>query len=228
MIKFDDGETVRLLRKKKLGLNACYVIFALLLVSAVLAAVLARGVYSDGAFRSNHLYALAFAAVCLVALVGVIAFVTAPTERALKLAVNSKIAKELLSREDFFAGDGRILFAADYSGDVLTLTRQNYTGAINLDPFNQKSTENIAAAGTKIEFGLKELKAVPSLYATIGTRLWLFLQAYYFLHGAKNGVESVYIADNMGKKPVFLQVFAINAPLEKAKKNYFIKKGLIK
>ncbi|MCM1438657.1 MAG: hypothetical protein NC131_05530 [Roseburia sp.] len=228
MIKFDDGEITRLLRKKKLGVNACYVLFALLLICAVLAAVLARGAYSDDVQFGNHIYALAFAAVCLAALIAVWAIVVIPAGRALKLKVNSALAHGLLLREDMFKGGGEIEFEASYKGDVLTLSRKGYTGEITIDPTRLKGGENLGGKGAAVEIDLSPLKAVPALYATLGTRLWLFLQAFYFLHGEKNGVKSVKIFDNMGKSPCALQVFTAGAPAEKAAENYFIEKGLVK
>ncbi len=228
MIKFDDGENIRLLRKKKLSLNISYVLFALLLVSAVLAAVLARKAVSNDLAWSNYIYALAFAALCLVAFIGVIVFYVVPTDKQLKYTVCKAIADGMLARGDMFGGGGVIEFSADYSGNVLTLSRKGYTGEITIDPARLKSAENLGGAGCKIELDLATLKAVPSLYATAGTKLWLFLQAYYFLHGATNKVESVTITDNMGKTPLTLQVFKNGVTAKKAEKNYFIKKGLVK
>lgn len=228
MIKFDDGETVRLLQKKKLSLNVSYVLFALLIVSAVLAAVLARGAVSDDVAWSNYIYALAFAAVCLVAFIGVIAFLVVPTEKKLKYAVGKEIAKGLLAREDMFKGGGIIEFVADYSGDVLTLSRKNFTGAISIDPSRLTASDGLGGAGAKIEMDLKPLKAVPALYATAGTKLWQFLQGYYALHGEENGAERVTVTDNMGKTPLTLTVFDKGAPAKNNAKNYFIEKGLIK
>ncbi len=228
MVKFDDAETMRLLHKKKLGLNACFVIFALLIISAVLAAVLARSAYSDDLAWSNHLYALAFAAGCLVALLGVIIFYVAPTGRALKLAVNRAIADGLLARKDMFAGGGKIDFVADYSGDTLTLSRKGYTGEIAIDPARLKAEDKLGGAGAKIGLDLANLKSAPSVYSAVGGSLWLFLQAYYALHGEENGVTQVTVTDNTGKTPVELQVFGDGAALKNADKNYFIKKGLVK
>lgn len=228
MIKFDDKEIVRLLQKKKLSLNASYVLIALLIVSAVVAAVLARGAYSDDLARSNHIYALAFAAIFLVALIGVIIFNVVPTNEKLKYSVCKETADGLLARGDFFEGGGVIEFFADYSGDVLTLSRKNFTGAIAIDPARVDSAEGLGGAGAKIELDLKPLKAVPALYGSAGTNLWLFLSAYYSLHGRENGAERVTVTDNMGKTPLTLTVFDKDAPAKSAEKNYFIKKGLVK
>lgn len=225
MIKFDDGGTVRLLQKKKLSLNISYVLFALLIVSAVLAAVLARGAVSDDSTWSNYICALAFAAVCLVAFIGVIVFFVIPADKKLKYAVCRQIAEGLFAREDMFKGGGVIEFVADYSGDTLTLSRKNFTGAITIEPSRVTVAGGLGGTGAKIEIDLTALKAVPSLYATAGTKLWLFLQGYYAVHGEENGAESVTITDNMGKTPLPLTVYVKGAP---EKKNYFIEKGLIK
>lgn len=228
MIKFDDAQTIGLLQRKKQSLNISYVIFALLIVSSVIAAVLANKAYSDDLAWSNHIYALAFAAVCLVALIGVIAFYVVPTNKKLNFAVCREIAEGFLLREDMFKGGGAIEFSADYSGDVLTLSRKNFTGVISIDPSRLTTADGLGGAGAKIEMDLKPLKAVPSLYASAGTKLWLFLQGYYSLHGEENGAESVTITDNMGKTPLELTVFDRGAPAKKNAKNYFIEKGLLK
>lgn len=228
MIKFDEAQTTALLQRKKLALNTSYVIFAVLLVSAVGAAVLARGAYQSGLNWNLYLAALIIALIFLVGFICVIAFWVVPTERKLKYAVAKDIAEGLLAREDMLKGGGAIEFVADYSGDTLTLSRKNFTGAISIDPSRLTTSDGLGGAGAKIEMDLKPLKAVPSLYATAGTKLWLFLQAYYSLHGEENGAESVTITDNMGKTPLTLTVFSKGAPENKIKKNYFIEEGLVK
>ena len=228
MIKFDGEPTAGLLKRKKNSLNTSYVVFAILLVSAVIAAALARGAYQSGANWNLYLAALCVALVFLVGFILIIALWVVPTEKKLKLAVGREIADGLLSREDMFKGGGVIEFSADYSGDVLSLSRKNYTGTIAIDPSRLTSADGLGGAGAKIELDLKALKAVPSLYATAGTKLWLFLQGYYALHGKENGAERVTVTDNMGKTPLTLTVFDKGAPVQSAEKNYFIKKGLIK
>ena len=228
MIKFDGEPTTRLLKQKKNVLNISYVVFALLLVSAVVAAALARGAYQSGANWNLYLAALCAALIFLVGFILVIALLVVPAERKLKFAVSKEIADGLLAREDMFKGGGVIEFSADYSGDVLTLSRKNYTGAISIDPSRITSADGLGGAGAKIELDLNPLKAVPSLYATAGTKLWLFLQGYYALHGKENGAERVTVTDNMGKTPLTLTVFDKGASEKSAAKNYFIEKGLVK
>ncbi len=228
MIKFDGEPTTSLLKQKKNSLNTSYVVFAILLVSAVIAAALARGAYQSGANWNLYLAALCVALIFLVGFILIIALWVVPTEKKLKFAVSKEIAEGLLSREDMFKGGGVIEFSADYSGDVLTLSRKNYTGAISIDPSRLTSADGLGGAGAKTELDLKALKAVPALYATAGTKLWLFLQAYYLLHGKDNGAERVTITDNMGKTPLTLTVFDKDAAQKSGAKNYFIERGLVK
>lgn len=227
MIKFDDPEISRLLQKKKGYLNISYLTFGIMIVAAVAAAVLAR----DVAGTSNwglQIAVLSVAAVFLAAFVCVTAFLVMPAGKKLNFAVCKAIADGLLAREDMFGGGGNIEFNADYEGDVLTLSRKGFTGAVTIDPARLNPAESFDSAVGKIQLDLKLLKSVPSLYGAAGTKLWLFLQGYYALHGKENGAESVTVCDNTGKKPLSLQAFSGSAPAKNATKNYFIKKGLIK
>lgn len=228
MIKFDGGETARLIKKKKLCTEVTCITFALLLISAVISAVLTRNAIVEKSELENEVSALWITAAFLVCFIAVIIFYVVPTNRQLKECVCKTIADGLLARGDMFKGGGTIEFTADYSGDILTLSRKNFAGAITLDPARLKTAEGLGGAGAKIEIDLKALKAAPSLYGSAGTKLWLFLQGYYALHGRENGVEKVTVTDNMGKTPDTLTVFDGAAPQKKGGKNYFIEKGLLK
>ena len=228
MIKFDDERTTALLQRKKQALNISYTVFAVLLVSAVAAATLTRGAYESHANWDLYLAALIIAIIFLIGLILLIAFWVVPAEKKLRYAVCKQIAEGLLAREDMFKGGGVIEFSADYSGDVLTLSRKNFMGTIAIDPSRLTTAEGLGANGAKIEIDLKPLKTVPALYGSSGTKLWLFLSAYYSLHGKENGAEIVTVTDNMGKTPLTLTVFDKNAPANSGAKNYFIEKGLVK
>lgn len=151
-----------------------------------------------------------------------------PAAKAAKRGVCETIAQSLLTREDFFTGGEEIEFVAEYSGDCLTLSRKGYTGEILIEPSRLQNLKNLGGEGAKIEFDLAPLAIVPSVYSTVGTALWQFLQAYYAIKGAQGGVKRVFITDCMGKKPTTLAVFNDGAPAKTSDKNYFIKKGLIK
>ncbi|MDE6691666.1 MAG: hypothetical protein K2K04_06820 [Clostridia bacterium] len=230
MIKFDGSHITDAIKKKKLYTGSVYIFVALLIIAAVIAATLTREVVLNG--KSEHEYeyfvSLSGSIVCLLIIIGFIVFLIIPANRELNRCVCKTMANGLLAREDMFKGGGNIGFVADYSGDVLTLSRKNFTGAITIDPTRIVSADGLGGAGAKIEMDLKPLKAVPALYATAGTKLWQFLQAYYLLHGEENGAESVTITDNMSKAPLELTVFLKDAPAKKNEKNYFIEKGLIK
>lgn len=228
MIKFDGGEMTRLIKKKKLCTEITLTILALLLISAVISAVLTRNAIVQKSELGNEVSALWITAFWLVCFIAVIIFYAAPTNRQLKKSVCKEIADGMLKREDMLKGGGKIEFSADYSGNILTLSRKGFTGEISIDPSRLKTAEGLGGAGAKIEIDLQPLKASPSVYSTAGSRLWLFLQAYYYLNGEKNGAEQVTITDNMGKTPYTLQIFAGGSPAKNAEKNYFIKRGLIK
>lgn len=228
MVKFDNSDVTTLIKKKKLCTEVTFVMFAVLLISAVISAVLTRNAIVEKSELKNEVYALCVTAVLLVCFIAVIIFYVAPTDRRLKLCVCKTIAEGLLERGDMFRGGGVIEFTADYSGDILTLSRKNFTGAISIDPARLATAQGLGGAGAKIELDLKPLKAVPALYGAAGTKLWLFLNAYYALHGKENGVERVTVTDNMGKTPYTLTVFDKSAPEKRGAKNYFIEKGLVR
>ncbi len=212
--------------KAKRILNGLSILFfSVILCEALIVAVLSKNATSNwGLYIALYVQLGTFAVLYVLYL----ATLFAQGGRRLNYAVCKEIAEGLLAREDMFKGGGVIEFSADYSGDVLTLSRKNFTGAITIDPSRLASAEALGGAGAKIELDLKALKAVPSLYATAGTKLWQFLQGYYALHGEKEGAESVTITDNMGKTPLTLTVFVKGAGAKKNTKNYFIEKGLIK
>ena len=225
MIKFDDAETTMRIRSKRIlnGLNIVF--FSVILLEALIVAVLSRNAASNwGLYIALYVQLGTFVVLYIIYL----ATFFAQGGRRLKYSVDKAIAEGLLAREDMLKGGGDIEFSADYSGDTLSLSRKGYTGEITIDPARLKTAENIGGAGSKAELDLAPLKAVPSLYATVGSRLWQFLQAYYLLHGEKNGVQSVTITDNMGKTPLTLQVFKSGVTASNAEKNYYIKKGLVK
>lgn len=209
MINFDDDKICKAIKKKKFASNSAYLIFAVLLICAVVSAVLTRDALTNGKNQIAHISALCLTAAVLLALIAVIIFDVAPANRALTLCVCAALANGITARKDMLGGDGVIEFSVGYSGNVLTLSRNGFTGA-------------------DIELDLTPLKAAPALYATVGTKLWQFLSAYYFLHGKASGVKSVTVTDNMGKTPLTLTVFSADAAFKGAEKNYFIKKGLIK
>ena len=228
MIKFDGTHITEAIKKKKLYTGIAYVLLAPLIIGSVISAVLTRDAVIYGKSEFEHLAALILAIVSLLAIIVVVIFFVIPANREVNRCVCLSMASGLLEREDMLKGDGVIEFSADYSGDILTLSRKNFAGAISIDPSRLTSADGLGGAGAKIELDLKPLKAVPSLYATAGTKLWLFLQGYYALHGKENGAESVTITDNMGKTPSTLTVFSGGAPADGAAKNYFIEKGLVK
>lgn len=225
MIKFDGSNITDAIKKKKLYTKIAYVLLLPLIICSVISAVLTRDAVLYGKSEFAHIAALLLATVSLLAIIVIIIFFVVPANREISRCVCITLANGLLAREALLKGGGTIEFSTDYSGDVLTLSRKNFTGAISIDPSRITSAKALGGAGAKIEIDLKALKTVPALYATAGTKLWQFLQAYYLLHGKENGAQTVTITDNMGKTPLTLTVFPGDAP---EKKNYFIEKGLVK
>lgn len=225
MINFDGEKIKDALKRKKFAVNTAYCTFAVLLISAVIAAVLTRDALVNGKNQIAHVSALCFTAAVLLALIGEIIFYVVPLNRELTLCVCTNLSDGLLARRDLFSGDGEIAFSVDYSGDVLTLARKGFKGEITVDP---AKNGGLNLSGGKIEIDLKGLKSAPALYSTVGAKLWQFLQGYYVLHGKEAGVKLVKVTDNMGKKPLVLTVFDENSPAKNADKNYFLKKELIR
>lgn len=191
----------------------------------MIAAVLTRDALVNGKNQIAHVSALCFTAAVLLALIGEIIFYVVPLNRELTLCVCKTLSDGLLAHRDLFSGDGEIAFSVDYSGDVLTLARKGFKGEITVD---SAKNGGLNLSGGKIEMDLKGLKSAPSLYSTVGAKLWQFLQGYYVLHGKEEGVKLVTVTDNMGKKPLVLTAFDENSPAKNADKNYFLKKELIR
>ena len=228
MINFDDEKIERLIKKNTISLNLSYVFFAVALVGAVIAAVLAKGAYKDGTNLVWHLTALIAACVALAGFIITVAGFRVRESRQLKYAVCEKMCEGLLAREDFLKGGEEIEFIADHTQDTLSLTRKGYTGEIVVNPAKLKLLQSLGDEGTKIEFDLSTLKPATTFYGTVGTLLWQFLQAYYSVKGAEIKVKQVTITDNMGKTPLTLCIVRDGVTAKNTERNYFIKKGLIK
>ena len=228
MINFDDEKIERLIKKNTVSLNLSYVFFAVALVGAVIAAVLAKGAYVDGKNLGWHLTALIAACVALAGFIITVAGFRVRESRQLKYAVCKKMCEGLLADENFFKGGEQIEFIADHTRDTLSLTRKGYTGEIVVNPAKLQLLQSLGDAGAKIEFDLSTFKPATTFYATIGTLLWQFLQAYYFVKGAEIKVKNVFVTDKMSKTPLTLCIVHDGVTAKKTEKNYFIKKGLIK
>ena len=225
MVKFDSRQTLSAGQHKKIcnGINVAY-LSALFFFATVLAAC------SKYAERNWGLY---LGGICLFGVLLVIYFIslfliTLPAGRRLKRCVCKELADELLAEEEFLQGGGKIEFYVEYSGNVLTLSRKNYTGKITLSPERTESGAPLKSEGAKRQLDLTNLKPVPSVYATVGSLLLRFLSAYYSLHGESGGISAVTVTDCTGKKPYSLNVFGEGAPTAAKKSNCFLKDNLIK
>lgn len=224
MVTFDGAETDRAIKNRRIcnGLNVMYI--TLIAVAAVALAAL-----SSRAEKFWGVYIGGLAAFGVLIAVYIVNIFTAfrPAGRELNRLICSAIASGFSEDEAILKGGGDIAFTANYSGNELELKREGFTGEIKLSAARVKEGENIASAGAAVRFDLTPLKAVPAEYGTVGTKLWLFLQAYYYLHAQEHGCESVTVTDNTGKTPLKLTIVADGKCTQPADKNYFIVKGLI-
>ena len=228
MISFNDDEITRLIKKYSVILNLSYVSFAVTLVSAVIAAALTKGAYADGANWEWYITSLIFALAFLVIFITLVAGFLVRESKRLKDAVCKRMCEGLLAKEEFFRGGEEIEFVTVYSNDCFIISRKGYTGEISIDPSRQQDVQNLGVSGAKIQLDLAPLKPAAAVYGIVGTRLWLFLQAYYSVHGEEIGVKRVLVTDCMGKEPLVLDIVRDGVPVKSSENNYFIKKGLIK
>lgn len=226
MVTFNDTETLAAIQHKKIcnGINTAFLTF--LFITAVILAVCSRYAESNfGLFAGG----LCLWGVLLCAYLVSLFAITLPAGRKLKYRFCKIMAEGLLSREEMLKRGEHIELIADYSGNILTLTRKNYTGEIVISPAKSQSELKLGETGAKTEFDLTPFKTLPSVYATAGANLLKFLRAYYSLHGKENKNARVTITDNMEKAPVVFEIFSDREPDDKIlKTDYFIKKGLVK
>lgn len=222
MKDFGDAEMDALLKRKKLCNEIGYVLFAILAVSAVIAATLAKGAYENYLGQEWNLYlaALICAVTFLLVFISHIIFFVRRAGAALELAICKRVAAEFYNNAELLQGGRTVALSVTYEGDILTVSRAD--GALR--PV-EVSGGGIVKDKNAVRFDISALRKVPAVYGAFGTRIWKFVAAYYAVNG---GVDSVTLTDNMGKKPVALTIVADGKTNANAQKNYFIKTGLVK
>lgn len=222
MIKFDGDETNAALARRVIYRCISIASCAALIVCAVILAACSK--YAE---RNWELY-IAFLCVYLLALLSFVLFLIffgAKPGRELNRLVCKTIADAFYAREDILKG-GNIRFTVNYSGDILTLSREGYTGEIIISPASFRDGKSVADGGAEIAFDLSALKAAPPVYSSAGEKLLQFLQAYYLVNAQKLGVDNVAVTDDTGGAPREIALVTNGNPVA-AGSNYFIKRGLI-
>lgn len=203
MVTFDSEELKKLIKDRGTYSKGTTYIFVISLCIGVIAAALTADV--------DKFYVVIFALLGSL-VVGVVATViffikTKGLEKRIGDEVKKTLATAIVCVPDLLSPDLKIAFVATYSGDNLTLSRQN--------------------TFKEITFDLSGIKKSPKTYSNFGTYLVEYLQGYFAVHTAK-GCQSVTIADNIGGRAEVIEIVACGKPCNKAENNYFIKRGLIK
>lgn len=212
MVTFDQGELPALVKRRAGYKTVNYILIALLAVLAIATAVLSGRADISTPDATWILY-MVFLAVTLCLAVAVIAFNLIFVTRAngrVKYAVAQTVAEAFYSNEQtLLQGDATARFTVKYVGSTLSVLREGRED----DP---------------LEFDLSALRVLPSVYAATGTQIWAFMHGYYAHNAQKDGYESVIVTDEMGRKPLELEILKEGVPCGNTDKNYFLKKGLIK
>lgn len=215
MITFEDPAlSAALTRRKLYGKIRIAYITALALGAICLAA------FSGYAENSWNLYVvlLGVYSLALLSFILFCVFVIAKADAQLKLLVCETVAAAFYDRENFLKG-ADVRLSVSYSDDILTVSRENFTGEIIVG-------KSVTEGGGKIQFDLSALKTVPSVYSSVGEKLLLFLQSYYFKNAKKLNAANVTVTDNTGGKPFTVACVANGEPVA-ADNEYYFKRGLI-
>ncbi|MDE7380189.1 MAG: hypothetical protein K2N14_03960 [Clostridia bacterium] len=224
MVNFD-GEKISALIARKRKLNSANAIF----FTVMLASALAAAVSSQYA---EQIWALHISFICLFAVIlsGFAAFnifLVAKTGKTLKFELCSIIADAFTGREGFLDGKN-IDFVAELNGDVICVTRKNFTGTVSIDPSAFTGLDGIKVGSAEIKFDLSALKRLTSVYSDMGTYIWEFFQAYYTVNYAKGKYENVRVTDNTYKGPFELNLVDDGDLMGGNNRNYYIKSGILK
>lgn len=222
MIKFDGAETTAALERRRIYRCTTIIFFVALIIYGVILATCSKCAESNG-----ELF-LSFLCIYLMALLSFVFFMIffgAKPGKELNRLVCKTIAQAFYAKEDILKG-GNIRFTVVYSGDILTLSREGYTGEIIISPSSFKDGNSVADGGAEIAFDLSALKAAPSVYSSAGEKLLQFLQAYYLVNAQKLNAAGVTVTDDTGGAPREIVIVANGNPVG-TQANYFIKRGLI-
>ncbi|MGN1060748.1 MAG: hypothetical protein ACI4QN_03355 [Candidatus Coproplasma sp.] len=203
MVTFDNEEIKKgIARIKKLSTAA---IAVLVITMCIEAAVF----YFTSNMEKYLAISIALIVVQGVALISVIILLALKIhfEKGVKQAVLNRLAAAMAERADLLSGDSEIALVASYSGDKLTLSRQN--------------------SFKEVTFDLSGIKPLRKVYSNFGTYIAEYLQGYY-AKGCGQGYESVTVTDGIAKNSYVIEIVKGGKPCKKTENNYFLKRGLIK
>ncbi|MGN0823842.1 MAG: hypothetical protein ACI4MB_02095 [Candidatus Coproplasma sp.] len=203
MVTFDNEQTKKdITRVKKLS-NA---VIAVLVITLCLEAAVFYFTANIEEYLGISIALIVAQSVTLIAVVVLFA-VKIRLEKGVKQVILNALAIAMEERADLLSGDSEIALVATYSGDKLTLGRQN--------------------SFKDVTFDLSGIKPLRKIYSNFGTYIVEYLQGYYS-KGCGQGYESVTVTDGIGKNPLVIELVKGGEPCKGTENNYFIKKGLIK
>lgn len=203
MVTFDNEQTKKDIAKVKKLSNAA---IAVLVITACIEAAVFYFTVNIEEHLGISIALIVAQGVALLAFAVLFAF-KIRLEKGVKQGVLTTLATAMEERADLLSGDSEIALVATYSGDKLTLSRQN--------------------SFKEVTFDLSGIKKLPKIYSNFGTYLVEYLQGFY-AKGVEKGVNCVTITDNVGSGASVIKLVEGGKPCKKTENNYFIKKGLIK
>ncbi len=203
MVTFDNGQIKKDIARVKELSNAAICVLGLTLCIEIAVACLTANIEEH---LGITIALIAAQGVGLLA-VAVLFVFKIFAEKGVKQGLITTLATALEERADLLSGDSEIALVATYSGDKLTLSRQN--------------------SFKEVTFDLSGIKPLRKIYSSFGTYIVEYLQGYY-AENIGQGYQSVTITDGMGKNPLVIELVKDGKPCKKTENNYFIKKGLIK
>ena len=203
MVTFDNGQIKKDIARVKELSNAAICVLGLTLCIEIAVACLTANIEEH---LGITIALIAAQGVGLLAVAVLFAFKIF-AEKGVKQGLLTTLATALEERADLLSGDSEIALVATYSGDKLTLSRQN--------------------SFKEVTFDLSGIKPLRKIYSSFGTYIVEYLQGYY-AENIGQGYQSVTITDGMGKNTLVIELVKDGKPCKKTENNYFIKKGLIK
>lgn len=132
------------------------------------------------------------------------------TEKKIEKCVIGILVAAMEENCELLTGDSEIVLIAEYKEDKVTLYRQN--------------------SFKEIVFDLSGIEKSTRTYSAFGTRLWQYLEGFYFVHYGE-GYSNVTVTDKPEWSKLFetLPLVSGGAPCcSRPERNYFLKRGLIK
>ncbi|MGN1373001.1 MAG: hypothetical protein ACI4VK_03010 [Candidatus Coproplasma sp.] len=205
MVTFDNEEIKKYIARVRLFKTFSTGAFVIALCAGVFSAV------SVGSMKEQAALITATWIIAAVFAVALIVFFTLLklTEKRLNKCVCDVLITAMEENSDLYSGDSEIALVAEYVGDKVTLSKKN--------------------SPKKIVFDLSGIKK-SATYSDFGTRLWQYLEGYYYLHGGE--YSNVTISDYFDLRDTKFEDYYLiengEVCIYRPEKNYFLKRGLIK